>query len=92
MKYTSENISKGIKELINEIKEIYDEEEIEEYFTEKNNEFFFKLIKIKSFYDIAEKDYMKYHCEIEYFKEILNLIIKKILILLIIILIQNLMI
>ena len=78
MKYTSENISKGIKELINEIKEIYDEEEIEEYFTEKNNELFFKLIKIKSFYDIAEKDYKKYLCEIEYFKEILNLIIKNI--------------
>ena len=78
MKYTAESISKGINELLNEIREIYDEEEIEDYFTEKNNELFFKLIKIKSFYDISEKDYMKYLCEIEYFKEILNLIIKNI--------------
>ena len=76
--YTPENISKGINELLNHIKEIYDEEEAEEYITEKNNELFFKLIKIKSFYDISEKDYMKYLCEIEYYKEIINLIIKNI--------------
>ena len=76
--YTSENMSKGLDILLNNIWEIYDEEELDEYIDEKYNELYFKLIKIKSFYDISEKDYMKNLYQNEYYKEIINLLIKNI--------------
>ena len=72
-------MNKGISELLNIIKRIFNEEKMEEFLEEKNNEIFFKLIKIKSFYDISQKEYIKYFNENQYYKEMIMLIIKNIL-------------
>ena len=50
-----------------------------ENINEKFNEIFLKLTKIKSFYDMVEKDYIKNCINIEYYKDLIFLITKKII-------------
>ena len=75
--YTSDKMNKGINDFLSDIKRIiFDEEKVEELIENKNNELYFKSIKIKSFYDISEKEYIKNFNEIDYYKEMILLIIK----------------
>ena len=78
IKYSLDNMNKGINEFLKNIKRIFNEEKMEEFIEEKNSEIFFKLIKIKSLFDILEKDYIKNYNEIEYYQEIIRLIIENI--------------
>lgn len=75
--YKVDNMYRGQNELIKEIANNLDN--IDEHIVEKNNEIFLNLLKIKSFYDFSEKEYIKKCDYLEYYKELTLLIINNIL-------------
>ena len=72
-------MNKGIDELIDEIIYTIDEENSLENINEKWHETILKLNNIKSLYDMSEKDYIKKCFNIEYYKDLIILINKKII-------------
>ena len=72
-------MNKGIDELIDEIIYTIDEENSLENINEKWHETILKLTNIKSLYDMSEKDYIKKSFNIEYYKDLIILINKKII-------------
>ena len=77
--YNLDKMCKGMDELIHNITNDVNVENIEENINIKSNELFLKLNEIKSLFDISEKDYIKSVFSFEYYKNLMSLIINKII-------------
>ena len=75
-KYDIEKMLKGADDLINNI--IY-EDKIEETVNEEYNELYLKLNQIKSLYDLSERQFVMKHLNIEFYKDLILLLTKKII-------------
>ena len=76
-KYNIEKMHKGIDDLINDIIYDMDSENLEESIKNQYNEIFLKLNQIKSLFDLSEKQYTMKYFNIEYYKDLIMLITKK---------------